>query len=54
MKQEQSIITQQEYDNYKSEIDRRDSALAEARKLEKKNKEIQGWMDARKGKPKDK
>ena len=48
------ILEQNAYQVYENVISHRDRADDNARKLEKRNKELQGYKDARNGKPKDK
>lgn len=48
---ERGMITQQEYTNYQIIQHSRDDADREARTLEKRNKELQGYLDSRGGRP---
>ena len=50
--QQHGLLSQQEYAAYESVMQNRDKADDDARKLEKRNKELQGYLDARSGKPK--
>ncbi len=48
----EGFITQKQFDDYTAVLKARDAADDAARKLEKRNKELQGYLDAKSGKPK--
>ncbi|MCI9233271.1 MAG: hypothetical protein HFH08_01585 [Bacilli bacterium] len=49
---ERGLITEKQFNDYASVLKARDDADEAARKLEKRNKELQGYLDAKSGKPK--
>lgn len=49
---ERGLITERQYNDFASVRKARDDADEAARKLEKRNKELQGYLDAKSGKPK--
>lgn len=51
--QSRGLITQRQFDDYESVLKARDKADDEAHQLEKRNKELQGYLDAKSGKPKE-